>query len=63
MKSTGPITMLGKAAASRNATTHGLLSNAPVLEGIEDPAEWERHHRGILESLQPEGYTETDLAR
>ena len=57
---TGPNTKRGKAIASRNAEKHGVLSTTPVLD-IEDPAEWEAHLRGMIESLQPEGHHETVL--
>lgn len=58
---TGPTTPEGKAIASRNATTHGLTSSAPVIPGIEEPADWQRHLQGMMESLQPEGWHETVL--
>jgi hypothetical protein len=61
MPQTGPKSQRGKAVSSRNAEKHGLLSNTPVLD-IEDPADWDEHLRGILESLEPEGYLETVLA-
>jgi hypothetical protein len=60
MPQTGPKTPHGKAAVSRNAEKHGILSTTPVLD-IEDPAEWEAHLRGMIESLQPEGHHETVL--
>jgi hypothetical protein len=60
MPQTGPKTPRGKAAVSRNAEKHGILSTTPVLD-IEDPAEWEDHLRGMIESLQPEGHHETVL--
>ena len=40
-KSRGPITPEGKARSSRNATTHGLLSQYVVIPG-EDPAGFQR---------------------
>ena len=61
MISTGPKSQRGKTVSSRNAETHGILSNAPVLD-IEDPADWDAHLQGVLESLQPEGYLETAIA-
>jgi hypothetical protein len=39
-KSTGPITINGKATVSRNATRHGLLSTRLLLED-EDPSEFQ----------------------
>jgi hypothetical protein len=61
MVSTGPKSQRGKAVSGRNAETHGLLSNTPVLD-IEDPADWDAHLQGVLESLAPEGYLETAIA-
>jgi hypothetical protein len=60
MISTGPKSQRGKTVSGRNAAKHGLLSNTPVLD-IEDPADWDEHLRGVLESLEPEGYLETVL--
>src|SRR3989337_1510771 len=62
MPQTGPRTTAGKAVASRNALKHGILSRAPVIPGLEDPAEWQRHLKGMFESLQPEGHLEAVLA-
>jgi len=59
---TGPTSPEGKAIVARNAITHGLTSNAPVIPGMEDPAEWQRHLQGMIESLQPHGWHETVLA-
>jgi hypothetical protein len=56
----GPQTPRGKAVVGRNAEKHGVLSTTPVLD-IEDPAEWEAHLRGMIESLQLEGHHETVL--
>lgn len=61
MPQTGPNTKRGKAVVSRNAEKHGILSTTPVIEGVEDPAEWEAHVRGMIESLEPEGHHETVL--
>ncbi len=60
MPQTGPKTPRGKAVSSRNAEKHGILSNTPVLD-IEDPADWDAHLQGTLDSLEPEGYLETVL--
>jgi hypothetical protein len=60
MPQTGPKGPRGKAVVSRNAEKHGVLSTTPVLD-IEDPAEWDAHLRGMIESLQPEGHHETVL--
>jgi hypothetical protein len=61
MEQTGPKSQRGKAVSGRNAETHGLLSNTPVLD-IEGPADWDAHLQGVLESLAPEGYLETTIA-
>ena len=58
----GPRTEQGKAKASLNATRHGIRSDVAVIDGIEDPKDWEWHRRGILESLDPEGVLEFVLA-
>jgi hypothetical protein len=59
---TGPRTPAGKAAASRNAITHGLLSEDPIATPAEQPAAWHLHCHSVLESLEPSGYLETVLA-
>jgi len=61
-KSTGPKTARGKAASSRNAVKHGVLSIAPVLPGVESREEWEEHRAGIVASLAPVGYFENLIA-
>ena len=62
MPQTGPKTAAGKAAVSRNATRHGIRSEIAVIDGIEDPKEWEWRHQGIIDSLKPEGVLEVVLA-
>ncbi len=54
--------MQGKAKASRNALQHGILSEAPVVRGLEREAEWNAFSRGISGSLSPDGHLETFLA-
>jgi hypothetical protein len=61
MAQTGPKFERGKAVSSRNAEMHGIFSNTPVLD-IEDPAEWDAHLQGVLDSLEPEGHLETTIA-
>ena len=56
-RSTGPRTLAGKVASSRNATTHGLLSRQPLLPG-EDPADLEALTGQLLEALAPEAGVE-----
>ena len=59
----GPKTENGKKASSRNALKHGLRTMLPVVKGIELPELWQEHLDGMIESLQPEGYHEAELAR
>jgi hypothetical protein len=61
MEQTGPKSQRGKTVSGRDAETHDMLSNTPVLD-IEDPADWEAHLQGVLESLAPEGHLETTIA-
>ena len=61
MAKRGPNTERGKAASSRNATRHGILSISPVVEG-ESEEEWERHLQGMIESLEPDSWHETVIA-
>jgi hypothetical protein len=60
-KSTGPRTVQGKAAASRNAVKHGLLAEQVVIHG-EDPAEFDLYREGMIAELAPEGAVEMMLA-
>ncbi len=59
---TGPRTAAGKAAASRNTRTHGLLSDDPIATPYEQPAAWHAHRQAVLATLVPSGYLETVLA-
>ncbi len=61
-KTGGPTTEEGKEVAAWNATRHGMRSPAPVVPGIENQEDWERHLAGTLESLAPDGHLETVLA-
>ncbi len=58
----GPTTEEGKEVARWNAARHGMRSPAPVVPGIENQEDWERHLAGTLESLAPDGHLETVLA-
>lgn len=60
-KSTGPSTSEGKAIASKNATTHGLLSKELLIEG-EKPSTFEAFYSLMMLSLKPEGAIESLLA-
>jgi hypothetical protein len=63
MPTTGPKSQSGKAVSSRNASKHGILSDAPVVVLInEDPREWERHRVATIESLDAEGHIEILIA-
>jgi hypothetical protein len=62
LKSTGPKTSDGKARSAQNALKHGMLSDSPVIPGLESQEAWEEHREGILESLKPVGYLETLFA-
>ena len=59
---TGPRPAAGKAASSRNATRHGLLSAATVLGKHESAADWEDFCADIARSLAPSGRLEHALA-
>ena len=59
----GPKTPEGKARSSRNAVKHGIRSPHPfIIEGVESPEEWEELKLGIIESWQPVGMQELELA-
>ncbi len=59
----GPKTAEGKARSSRNAVKHGVRSPHPfIIEGVESPEEWEEFKLGIIESWQPAGMQELELA-
>ncbi len=61
---TGPRTRNGKAVASRNAITHGIMSPHPgIIEGLETEEDFGRHVDGIVANLAPEGSLEEELAR
>jgi hypothetical protein len=57
-----PKTAQGKAVVRWNATRHGISSPAPVVPGLEEPADWYQHREGILENLSPVGHLEFTLA-
>lgn len=58
LKSTGPKTATGKSRSSRNSLKHGVLAEAPVLQGVESQKSWEQHRDGLFESFAPVGYFE-----
>jgi hypothetical protein len=59
---TGPKTVAGKAAVSQNARTHGILSTAPVLPGLEDELEWLQSRNALYDAFGPDGAFECALA-
>ena len=60
-KSRGPKTAQGCAISSRNATTHGLRSERPLIPG-EDPAEWDAFRADNISILAPANSLERELA-
>jgi hypothetical protein len=58
--STGPRSMAGKLASSRNSLRHGLASGTIIIPG-EDPVEFERLTAALLDEHQPSGDTEALL--
>lgn len=64
LKSTGPKTAEGKAAARMNAVKHGILARQAVVRGLkikENPRELVRLHDQFLEACAPEGVLEETL--
>jgi hypothetical protein len=61
-KSTGPRTVKGKSAVALNGVVHGLRSLKPVLPGLEDAKDWEKHRDVIIGELAPEGAIEAAFA-
>ena len=61
-KGGGPKTAAGKAALARNSIKHGIMSNAPVVDGFETMHDWEQHLNGIVDSFAPQSALEEDLA-
>jgi hypothetical protein len=61
-KRRGPKTPQGKPRNRHNATRFGIHTTDPVIPGIERLEDWKVHRAGIIESLAPVGYLETQLA-
>jgi len=55
MAKRGPNTPAGKAIVSLNAVSHGALSNAVIVPGIESLEEWESFRDELLRDLAPVG--------
>lgn len=60
-KSKGPVTVDGKACASRNSLKHGLRAKTTVLLEGEDEAAFLAMDHGLKADLQPRGALETLL--
>jgi hypothetical protein len=59
-KSRGPVTEEGKAASSRNATRHGLLSQTIVIEG-ESSERFLEHMADFIDQFNPQDSVELGL--
>ena len=57
-KSTGAISTQGKQTVSKNAITHGLLSNRLLLDN-ESVKDWQSLVDGLNQSINPDGYLES----
>jgi hypothetical protein len=58
----GPKSPDGKAAVRKNAVKHGMRASLPLASRIEERADYEKHLDGVMQSLEPEGYLETEMA-
>lgn len=62
-KSRGPVTERGKAIASKNATSHGLLATRPPLLVTENLSTFEGLVQGLIAQYQPESPVEHFLVQ
>ena len=63
-KSSGPVTVEGKAASSKNAVKHGLADNAHfILLDEENPEEYQALHSRLWTLYQPEDEVDFILVR
>lgn len=62
MPRSGPRTPVGKALASRNATSHAIFARTPVILGLESAREWNDHRNAIIAALHPADAVEQSLA-
>ncbi|MBI1939965.1 MAG: hypothetical protein HYS33_00500, partial [Acidobacteria bacterium] len=63
-RSTGPRTPEGKRHSRMNALRHGLCTKAfreSIVELSEDPAEFDRLHEGLIDSLEPRNVLEATI--
>jgi hypothetical protein len=60
-RSTGPRTARGKRRSKFNALAHGLTSRAGLLPG-DDPEQYRRFVRRVLDELDPQGPIQEELA-
>jgi hypothetical protein len=60
LRSTGPVTAVGKAASSTNAIRHGLTSKQIVIPG-EDPEQYDAHRLALIKEHKPATETERTL--
>jgi hypothetical protein len=63
-KSTGPKTESGKRKSAQNALKHGLFSNSPVIEGLNENAEEYKELKIMMHAeLRPKGLLQTHLVQ
>ncbi|MDP9237198.1 MAG: hypothetical protein M3P30_07360 [Chloroflexota bacterium] len=58
MARTGPNTPESKAVVRLNAVQHGIFAAAPVIPGVEDPAEWRAFRAALVSALGTVGGVE-----
>lgn len=62
MTKRGPKTEAGKEVVSANAVQHGILASRAVVRGLESEEEWQSYRSGMLASMYPVGYLESELS-
>jgi len=64
LKSTGPKTEIGKRKSAQNALKHGLFSNSPVIEGLNEDAEEYNQLKILMHmELRPKDAVQTHLVQ
>lgn len=63
MAKRGPKSVAGRAAVRLNALRHGIFADSPVVAALEDEGDWQEHLQGTLDSLDPQGHLEQELAQ